>query len=116
MLGDDVGVNPTPYVPARRHAGEAGRNRRDDFVEHVVGDFFVERADVPEAPHVHLECLELDAKLVRDVLNREVREVGLTGQRAMAGELGNLDVDQIIPRGMGVRKSVQGGLRLRGLA
>ena len=76
----------------------------------------MKRADVAEAPHVQLQRFELNAQLVGDVLNREVRKVGLAGERAMAGELGNLDVNKIIPRLMGVHKSVQRGLRLRGLA
>ncbi len=116
MLGDHIGVNPATDVPARGHSGETGGNGGNDRVEHIIGDFFVERADVAEAPHVHLERFELDTKLVRDVLNREVREVRLAGERAVAGELGNLDVDQIIPTRMRIRKSVQRGLRLRGLA
>ena len=55
-------------------------------------------------------------KVTNDVLNGEVREVGLAGERAMAGELGNLDVDQIIPSCMSVGESVQRGLGLGGLA
>jgi len=116
MLGDHIRVNPATHVPARRDAGKSRRNRRHDFVEYVIGHFFVKRTDIAEAPHVHFERLELDAKLIGDVFNGEVREVGLTGEWAMAGELGNLDVDQIIPGRMGVGKSVQRGLRLRGLA
>lgn len=112
MFGDDVGVNPTANVPSSRNTGETGENRGDDFVEHVVGDFFVEGTDVSEAPHEHFERLEFDAGLISDVLNGEVREVGLAGQRAVAGELGNLDVNQIIPARMRVREAVEGGLRL----
>ena len=116
MFGDDVGVNPAAYIPARGDSGETRGNGGNDFVEHIIGNFFVERADVAEAPHVHLERFELDAKLVRDVLNRKVREVRLPGERAVASELGNLDVDQIIPTRMRVGESVQRSLRLRGLA
>jgi len=112
MLGHDVGVNPAAYVPPGRYSGEAGRNGHDDLVEHVVGDSFVEGADIAEAPHEHLERLQLDAGLVRDVLNGEVRKIGLAGERAVAGELGNLDVNQIVPARMRVREAVEGGLRL----
>ncbi len=116
MLRHHVGINPATNVPARRYASESGRNCGDDLVQHVIGHFFVKSADVAEAPHVHLERLELDAKRIGDVLNGEVREVGLTGERAVAGELRNLDVDQVIPTWMRVGESVQRGLRLRGLA
>ena len=73
-------------------------------------------SDIAEAPHVHLQRFELDAQFVCDVFNGEVREVGLTRERAVARELGNLDVNQIIPSRMGIGKSVQRGLWLRGLA
>ena len=97
MLSHNVGVNSAPHVPTRCDARKSWRNGRDDFVEHVIGHLLMERADIAEAPHVHLERFEFDAKLIGDVLNREVREVGLTGERAVSGELGNLDVDQIVP-------------------
>ena len=112
MFGDDVGVNPAANVPAGRNTGETGGNRGDDLVEHVVGDLFVERADVAEAPHEHFERFELNAGKVCDVFNREVREIGLAGKRAVARELGNLDVNQIIAARMRVREAVEGGLRL----
>ena len=112
MFGDDVGVNPAAHIPAGGDASETGGNGGDYFVEYVVGDFFVEGADIAEAPHEHLKRLQLDAGLIRDVLNGEVRKIGLAGERAVAGELGNLDVNQIVPAHMRVREAVEGGLRL----
>ncbi len=113
MFGDHIRVNPAADVPAGGNSREAGRNGANDLVEHVVGDFFVERADVAKAPHEHLERFQLDAGKVCNVFNREVRKIGLAGERAVAGELGNLHVDQIVPARMRVRKAVESGLRLR---
>ena len=112
MLRHHVGVNAAANVPAGCDSGKSWRNGGDYFVEHVVGDFFVERADVPETPHEHFQRFELDARLVCDVFNGEVRKVRLTGERAVAGELGDLDVNQIIPARMRVWEAVEGGLRL----
>lgn len=111
MLGHHVCVNPAAHVPACGDAGEAWLDGRDDFVEHVVGDFLVKRADVSEAPHEHFQRLELNAGLVGDVLDREVREVRLACERAVAGELRDLDVNQIIPSCVGVGERVKLGLR-----
>ena len=116
MLGDNVGVNPAAHIPAGSDTGKSWRNGRDDFVEHVIRDLLMKRADIAEAPHVHFQRFELNAKLIGDVLDGEVREVGLTGERAVTGELRNLDVDQIIPSWMSVGESVQRGLGLGGLA
>ena len=111
MLGNDVCINSATHVPARRDSGEARLDGSDDFVEYVVGDFFVECADVSEAPHEHFERFQLDARLVRDVLDREVREVRLARERTVAGELWNLNVDQIIPSCMRIGERVELGLR-----
>ena len=111
VFSHDVGVNPAADIPACGDTREARLDGRDDFVEHVVGDFFVKRTDVSETPHEHLERLELDACLVGDVLDGEVREVRLARQRAMAGELRNLNVNQIIPTRMRVGERVKLGLR-----
>ena len=116
MLRDDVGVNPAAHVPARRDSRKSRRNRRHNFVQHIIGDLLMKRADAAKAPHVQLERFQLNAQLVGDVLNGQVRKVGLSRQRAVAREFRNLDVNQIIPCRMGVHKSVQRGLRLRGLA
>ena len=52
----------------------------DDVVEDGVGDLLVERALVAVAPkEVHLQALELDAELVGNHVDGEVREVGLAG-------------------------------------
>jgi hypothetical protein len=59
-----------------------------DVVEDRVGHLLVERALVAVAPEVHLQALQLEAQLVADHVDREVREVGLPGQRAVAGDSG----------------------------
>ena len=111
VLGHYIGVNPAAHVPAGSYAGETWCNGRHDLVEYVVGDFFVERAYVAEAPHEHFQRFQLDAGEVCDVFNGEVRKIRLAGERAVAGELGNLDVNEIVPTRLRVREAVEGGLR-----
>src|SRR4051812_17803404 len=74
VLGDDVGVDAATHVPLGRDAHEARAGRGDDVVQDGVGDLLVERALVAVAPHVHLQALELDAQVVADHVDREVRE------------------------------------------
>ena len=112
MFGDDVGVNPAAHIPAGGDASETGGNGGDYFVEYVVGDFFVEGTDIAEAPHEHFQRFELNAGGVCNVFNREVRKIGLAGERAVAGELGNLNVNQIVAARMRVREAIERGLRL----
>ena len=72
------------------------------------------RALVAVAPHVHLQALELDAPLVGHHLDGEVGEVRLAGQRAVAGELGHLELQQVVALRRRVREHLQLFARLAG--
>ena len=114
VLDHHVGVDAAAHVPARGDADEARRDRLDDVVEHGVGHLLVERAFVAVAPEVQLQALQLDAQLVGHDVDREVREVRLPGQRAQAGELGQLEADQVVALRRRVREDLQVLARQRG--
>src|SRR5437868_1638343 len=57
----DGGANPTANKPLRLHLQPPWIHRLDDVGSHLVGDRFMERAGVAEAPQVQLEALELHA-------------------------------------------------------
>lgn len=65
----------------------------------MVGDVFVETADVAVGLQIHLERLQLDAKIARDVGEGQFAEVGLTGFRAEAGELRTDRFDLVVAIG-----------------
>src|ERR1700712_4686937 len=96
VLHHHVGVDAAAHVPLGRDAREARLGGGHDVVEDGVGHLLVERALVAVAPHVHLQALQLDAQLVADHVDGEVREVGLAGQRAVARELGDLELDKVV--------------------
>ena len=93
VLDHHVGIDAAAHVPLGRDAQKARVDGLDHVREDVVGHLLVEGALAAVAPHVHLQALELDALLVGDAVDREVREIGLAGQRAEAGELGDLELD-----------------------
>src|SRR5262249_11160600 len=93
VLGDDVGVDAAAHVPYTGQAHAARPGRGDQVVEDAVGHGLVEGALVAVAPDVELERLELDAGLVRHVLQVQGGEVGLAGHGADTGELGHAHAD-----------------------
>src|SRR5204862_8033629 len=96
VLDVAVGVDAAPNVPARGDARGARLRGIDDGVEDRVGHRFVECADVAKATEVELQALQLDAQLVAHHLDREVGEVRLAGERAVARELGNDELDDVV--------------------
>ncbi len=118
VLGDDVGEDAAAHVPLGRDAHEAGRQCAHEVVQDFVGHGFVEFAFVAEAPGVELEALELDAELVRNIVDHQHGKVRLAGHRAQAGEFWHLDMDLEIPPGAGIGEGVEilAGLRRHELA
>jgi hypothetical protein len=102
-----VGADAAAHVPVGVDADEARRNGLDQVVDDGVGHLLVERAFVAKAPEVLLQALGLDAEAVGHDLDPEVREVGLAGQRAQAGELGHVEADHVVARRLRVREGLQ---------
>ena len=112
MFGDHVGENAAAHVEARRQAHETRLDGLDQVVEDAVGDILVKMSLVAKTPDVELQAFQFDAQLVREVIERQHREVRLAGLGAQAGELGDLHVDVEIPPGSGVREGIEGFGRL----
>jgi hypothetical protein len=107
MLGHHAGVDAAAHVPVGADAGITRGGGLDDVVEDRVGHLFVERAFVAVAPHVHLQALQFHAELVGHDLDRELGEIGLAGERAQAGEFGDLEADQVVALRRRVAEGVQ---------
>jgi hypothetical protein len=62
---------------------------------------------IAKRPDIKLQGLELHAQSVRDILERESREIRLSGSWAQTGELRTLDLNDIIPVQTGIGKGLQ---------
>ncbi len=107
VLGHHVGGDAAAHIPFRGDADEARVGGADQVVDDVVGDLLVERAFVAVAPEVQLQALELHAQLVGDHVDREMGEVRLAGQRAVASELGHQELDEVVALGRRVGEHLQ---------
>jgi len=107
VLDHHIGVDAATHKPFGGDAHETGLAGLGQVGQDVVGDFFVESAVIAVAPHIHLQAFELNALLVRDVVNREVRKVGLAGEGAKAGELWDLELDDVVALRCRVVKHVE---------
>src|SRR5688500_14306888 len=96
VLGDDGREDAAAHVPAGGEPHEARLRGGHQVVQDAVGDGLVEGALVAVRPDVELEALQLDAGLLRDVVEGEDREVRLAGLGAQAGEFRDRHVDQEI--------------------
>src|SRR5205085_3612729 len=76
-------------------------------VEDAVRHRLVESAFVAIEPDVELQRFQLDAQLVRNVVEHQRREVRLSGHRTDAGELRNLHVDPVITAARWIGKCLQ---------
>src|SRR5262249_8181534 len=90
-------LDPAANEPVAHHGERARGKRSNQVVADPVGHCLVERALVPVAPEVELEALQLDAALVRDVADLELREVRLPGQRTETGELPYVEGNLVVP-------------------
>jgi hypothetical protein len=116
VVAHHIGVEPATHIPAPSDPREARRDRRNDLIEEIISHFLVKRCGIPKTPHEKLQRFELYAALVGYVFDGEMREIGLPGEWAQAGELGDLDVDEVVARRVSVLKGVEARLRRAGLA
>lgn len=107
MLGGHRGCDAAAHVELGGQAHEARRDRPAQVAQDPVGDGLVELAAVAERPDVSLQAFQFNAQAVGHVFNQQVGEVGLAGQRAQAGEFGDVDTHGIIPARFGVVESLK---------
>ena len=107
VLGNHCREDPATDIPACGQAHEPRFSDCHHVVEDLVGDRLVKGALITVRPHVELERLELEVLLFGNVVQAERGEVGLTGQRAQAGELGNFNMDQVVSRRLWVGESLE---------
>jgi len=69
----------------------------------------MEGATIAKGPCKELKGLELEVTLVRNVVEYKGCKVGLTGKRAEAGELRNLDMNPIVTLRRWVAEGFKGG-------
>ena len=96
VLDHDIRIDAAAHIPLRHQAQVTRRGQLHEVVEDGVGHFFVEGAFIAVRPHVLLEGFQFDVLFVGDVVNHDDRKIGLAGQRAEAGEFGDLEVDEVI--------------------
>jgi hypothetical protein len=80
-----------------------------EVVEDLVDRVLVKDAHVPESSDVKLQALELHALLVGDVLEVDRGEIGEPRLRANAVELGDFQVNLVVPVGVLVFPGLQVG-------
>src|SRR5687768_2882682 len=101
------GCDPTTHPELASYRDRARLDRGYEVVANLVRYRFVERALIAVAPQVELQALELDAQGVRNVIDRDRCEVGLSGHRAQAGELGTFKRDVIVATRLRVCERLQ---------
>ena len=95
------------------HRELARRDRLHEVIANLIRHRFVKRAFVAVAPQVELQALELDAQLVRHVVDGDRGKIRLPGHRTQAGELGAVENDVVIALPLRIRERIELFRRLR---
>jgi len=93
--GFDGGGDASAGAEVGFDEGPDGVGCADDVVEDLVGDVFLEDAEVAVAEEVFLEGFEFEAALAGHVADGDEAEVGEAGFGADGGELGVVDEDLV---------------------
>lgn len=112
VFGDDGRENAAAYIELGGQTHEAGRRCGDQVIQNQVGHGLVKRPFITEAPHVEFEAFELHTLLIRDVVQNQRGEVGLSGFRTKACKFRDFHVNGEIALRCRVRKRFQGLARL----
>lgn len=114
MLGNDVGENAAAHEELGSETHESRLRRGNQIVKDAVGHGLMESAFLAERPDVKLEAFQLDALLIRNVIQDQRGEIRLAGFGAQAGELGDFHVDVKIALRLRVIEGFQGFAGSRG--
>ena len=93
MLADHRGVDAAADIEVRRQPHEAWRHGRDQVLKDAVGHRLVEGPLVTVGPDIEFEGLEFHTEPFRDVFQRQLGKVRLSGLWAQTGELRHPDAD-----------------------
>lgn len=107
MFGYDIGEDAAAHVEFCRQPHETGCGGCNQVVQDMVGDGLMECALVAKGPDVEFQAFQFDALLIRDVIQIQGGEIGLSGFRAQTGKFGNFHVDMKIPLRVRVAEGFQ---------
>ena len=117
-LPEDVDRDAAARIPVTADAQPCGLHLVEQALADADGDVLVEAAMVAEAAEVELERLAFDDRLAGGIVDHEVGEVGLAGDRAERGEFGHREAHEVERAGARVGDIVElrflrGGGKLR---
>lgn len=107
MLRDDGRGNATSGTERAGDRHTARLTERDQVVEDLIRDRFVEDAFVAELDEVQLQRFQFHALFVGYILNADFAEVGQPGFRTDGRELGRPDVDLVLALGTRIGEGLQ---------
>ena len=98
-------------VKATFEPGTTGFDRRDYVIKNFVDGILVEDSLIAVGKQVFLEAFQLKTKLVGDVSQDQLGEIGQAGLGADAGKLGGFHADLVVAIGIDVFEGLnRGGL------
>ena len=106
-MGGDFGGDAAAGAEVADDSHATGFTARRQIVENIVCQLLVEDAFVAVALEIELEGFKLKAELVGAIRDMDGAEIGLTGLGAEAGKFRTIDLDIIVPLGMGILESFQ---------
>src|SRR5262245_62178464 len=113
-LPEHVDRHAAARIPVAADAQVFRGQQRDELFADGDRAVLVKAADVAEAGEIELERFRLEEPFPRYIVDHQMREVGLTGDRAERGELGRGEARDVIGVGVRVGHTVELGLRRRG--
>lgn len=79
VFSNDRRVDAAADPPFSLESYETRGSGRNEIVQDLVGDGFMESTFLTITPHIEFQCLEFDILLVRNVVEQKCGEVGLSG-------------------------------------
>ena len=110
MLRRHGNGNSAARIKAARHAQAPRPADGDEVIHNAVDRRLVKGAVVPEGKKIKLQRLAFQAHAVRNIINDNDAEIGLSGDWAERGEFRALEMNPVISMGVGVRERFQAGL------
>lgn len=97
VVCNDRGENAAAHVEFCRETQITRFQGCNQVIDNPVCHRFVESVLVAERPDIELEAFKFDTLLVRNIIQNQGREIGLSGFGTQTGKLGNLHMDMVVP-------------------